>query len=86
MKWKKAVALLLIVVGLFGAGTLAFAQGDQGKAPWNLSFEQMLPFMQQMHPNLSGDQLKNMYDACHGPNGIMQNGFFSGQNIPWGNQ
>ncbi|WP_028986188.1 hypothetical protein [Thermicanus aegyptius] len=71
---KKTLAIALIVVGLLGIGTVAFAQGNNPTAPWNLNFDQMLPFMKQMHPNWSTDQLNEMYNDCHGPNGFMQKG------------
>jgi hypothetical protein len=35
----------------------------------NGTFEQMLPFMKKMHPNLTDDQLKNLYDQMMGANG-----------------
>lgn len=71
---KKTLAIALIVVGLLGIGTVAFAQGNNPPSPWNLNFDQMLPFMKQMHPNWSADQLKEMYNVCHGPNDFMQRG------------
>lgn len=74
---KKVIAVLLIAAGLLGVGGLAFAQGENGSGPWNLNFEQMLPFMKQMHPQWSEDQLKDMYNSCHGPNGVMQKAPFN---------
>lgn len=38
------------------------------------TFEQMLPYMKKMHPNLSDDQLKALYDKMMGPNGACSNG------------
>lgn len=35
----------------------------------NFSFDQMLPFMKKMHPNLSNKQLKDFYDKMHGKDG-----------------
>ena len=35
----------------------------------NGTFEQMLPYMKKMHPNLSDDQLKDLYDQMMGANG-----------------
>lgn len=35
----------------------------------NYSFDQMLPFMKKMHPNLSNEQLKGLYDKMHGKDG-----------------
>lgn len=44
------------------------------------TFEQMLPFMKKMHPNLSDDQLKALYDQMMGSNGACSNmmGNFNG--------
>jgi hypothetical protein len=44
------------------------------------TFEQMLPYMKQMHPNLSDDQLKDLYDQMMGPSGACSNmmGNFNG--------
>lgn len=36
-----------------------------------LSFEEMLPFMQKMHPDFSNSELNEMYKACHGEGGMM---------------
>lgn len=35
----------------------------------NSTFEQMLPFMKKMHPNLSDKELKDLFDSMHGKNG-----------------
>jgi hypothetical protein len=39
----------------------------------NGTFEQMLPYMKKMHPNLSDDQLKALYDQMMGANGACNN-------------
>lgn len=46
----------------------------------NGTFEQMLPYMKKMHPNLSDDQLKALYDQMMGANGSCSNmmGNFNG--------
>jgi hypothetical protein len=47
---------------------------DQTQNPnQNGTFEQMLPFMKKMHPNLSDDQLKALYDQMMGQNGACSN-------------
>jgi hypothetical protein len=38
------------------------------------SFEQMLPYMKKMHPDLSDDQLKSLYEQMMGSNGACSNG------------
>ncbi len=37
------------------------------------TFEQMLPYMKKMHPNLSDEQLKSLYEQMMGPNGACSN-------------
>lgn len=59
-------ALLVLVV----AGAAMAAPADDAQTPsgvWN--FGQMLPYMQQMHPDLSVDELRGYYEACHGTGG-----------------
>lgn len=63
---KKAWIGLATLVLVFAMGTTAFALESNG------SFDQMLPFMKQMHPNSSDQQLKEMYQSCHSENGPMQ--------------
>jgi hypothetical protein len=31
------------------------------------------PHIEEMHPNLSPEQQEEMFNACHGENGMMQN-------------
>lgn len=45
-------------------------QSDQNV---NSNFEQMLPYMKKMHPNLSDEQLKALYEQMHGANGACSN-------------
>lgn len=59
----------VFIVGL-GIGTVAFAAGNDSDL---LNFEKMKPFMEKMHPNFSNEELKEMYNSCHGENGMMQN-------------
>lgn len=67
----------MLVVGIvsaafvLGAGTFAFAQTSDGKGP--LSFEQMKPYIEKMHPSLTEKEQKEMYKACHGNGGMMEN-------------
>lgn len=71
MKKKLIVGLLTGAVLLGGAGVTFAASNGNGEEP--LNFGQMLPFMQQMHPDYSTKELKQMYDSCHGANGVTQN-------------
>lgn len=61
---KKMILGLAALVTILGVGTAAYAQSD-GK----VNFGQMLPFMKQMHPDLSTEQLQDMYQSCHGTGG-----------------
>jgi hypothetical protein len=66
---KLAVGILSATI-ILGAGTYAFAQGNGDGI---LNFEQMKPYMEKMHPNFSENELKDMYETCHGDNSIMKN-------------
>jgi hypothetical protein len=35
----------------------------------NFTFDQMLPYMKKMHPDLSNEQLKALFENMHGTNG-----------------
>lgn len=66
---KKMVVGLLAAGLVLGAGTAAvFAEGN-GDGEGTINFGQMLPFMKKMHPDLSEQQLKDMYNSCHGTGG-----------------
>jgi len=67
---KKFMIGILSAAFILGAGSYAFAQGNEEGI---LNFEQMKPFMEKMHPNFSENELKDMYQACHGEGGIMEN-------------
>jgi len=56
---NKFMAAVLSLSVIFGVGTTVWA-GTQSD-----SFQDMLPFMQQMHPNYSENDLKEMYNNCH---------------------
>ncbi|WP_458411910.1 hypothetical protein ACNQFZ_13760 [Schinkia sp. CFF1] len=82
---KRKIVVGMLTAGLaFGAiGTVALAKELPSKESIQElfkdgipSFNKMLPFMKEMHPNLSDDQLKDMYQSCHGKDGkggMMQN-------------
>ncbi|WP_069188098.1 hypothetical protein [Bacillus sp. FJAT-27251] len=61
---KKIGIGLLSAAIIFGAGTFAFAQASE-TVPGKITFEKMLPFMQEMHPGSSESELQQMFDACH---------------------
>ncbi|WP_284140819.1 MULTISPECIES: CUE domain-containing protein [unclassified Virgibacillus] len=61
---KKMVGIVLAATLVFGIGNIAFAHGNNNLEGW--SFEEMLPFMKEMHPNVQDEQLEQMYQNCHG--------------------
>ena len=65
MKKKLVIGLLTGAILLGGAGTYAYAQTN--------GFQEMKPFMEKMHPELSESELEEMYKKCHGDgeNGMM---------------
>ncbi|KAA9012538.1 hypothetical protein [Niallia endozanthoxylica] len=74
MKKKLAIGLLTGAILLGGASTMAFAQTNNdvnGNGLFN--FGQMKPYMEKMHPDLSNQELKQMYDSCHSNGGMMEN-------------
>lgn len=58
---KKVWITLAAVVMTLVIGTAVYAAADESG-----SFQSMLPFMKQMHPDLSEQQLQEMHSACHG--------------------
>jgi hypothetical protein len=70
-KWAISIFTAALVIG---TGTAVFAQGD---GEGFLHFEKMKPFMEKVHPDFSEQQLKDMFDSCHGENGLMKNTNFN---------
>ena len=59
---KKLISFGIVVVLVLGIGNAVYANGsDNG---W--SFEEMLPFMKEMHPEMNEQQMEQMYQDCHG--------------------
>ncbi|WP_066252311.1 hypothetical protein [Neobacillus drentensis] len=67
---KRFIVGILSAALILGAGTAVFAAGNSNSGE-RVSFEKMLPFMQKMHPDSSKAELKDMYKACHGNEGMM---------------
>ena len=68
------VASILLMGGI---GAAWAAENVTPKAPDQKFFEEMLPFMKQMHPGMSEESYKEMFNDCHskgGPAGMMGNG------------
>ncbi|APC49053.1 MULTISPECIES: hypothetical protein [Bacillaceae] len=67
---KKLVVGLLTGAVLLGSATFVAAESN-GNGIFN--FEEMQPHIEEMHPNLSSEQQEEMFNNCHGDNGMMQN-------------
>ncbi|MDN4067608.1 FAD/FMN-containing dehydrogenase [Paenibacillus vini] len=67
------IATMALVMGIGAAGAYAATSDngtdDSGKANNSSTFEQMLPYAKQMYPDLSEEQIRGMYNSCHGGNG-----------------
>lgn len=66
---RKFVIGVLSAGFILGAGTYAFAE-ENGNG--GLNFGQMKPMIEEMHPDLSTKEQKEMFDSCHGKDGMMQ--------------
>ena len=67
---KKLSLSLLSAAVILGASSAAFAEeGAEGKGLFN--FGQMKPLIEKMHPDFSDEEIKQMYNECHGTNGAM---------------
>lgn len=63
---KRVLLGTLCATFLLGAGTVVFATSNTNEENKTLNFDKMKPFMEKMHPDLSNDELEDMYQACHG--------------------
>lgn len=68
---KKLMTGLLTAGLVLGAGTAVLAAENQEPLPGQgiVNFGQMLSFMRQVHPNLTEQQLQDLYKTCHGTGG-----------------
>lgn len=62
---KKLISLGLVAVLVLGIGNAVYASNGSENG-W--SFEGMLPFMKEMHPDMDEQQMEQMYQNCHGKN------------------
>ncbi len=73
-----AVAALLLMGGI---GAVWASEVVTPKVPDEKTFEEMLPFMKKMHPGVSDETFKEMFNSCHangGSGGMMGNGGHAG--------
>jgi hypothetical protein len=67
--WIGLMALVL-VMGIGAAGVYAAAPDkDNNTNNSRGTFEEMLPYAKQMHPDLTEQEIKDMYNNCHANNG-----------------
>ncbi|MCF3942275.1 hypothetical protein [Oceanobacillus alkalisoli] len=60
---KKLISGGLVIVLALGIGNVVYAHGGSDSG-WN--FQEMLPFMKEMHPEMDKQKMKEMYQKCHG--------------------
>ncbi|BCG60444.1 FAD/FMN-containing dehydrogenase [Paenibacillus sp. URB8-2] len=70
---KKTWIVLAAVTMVFALGTAVYAATDKDKG-----FQEMLPQMKQMHPDVSEQQLQEMYNNCKS-NGKGMSGMMNGE-------
>ncbi|MFE8699656.1 hypothetical protein ACFYKX_03350 [Cytobacillus sp. FJAT-54145] len=76
---KKLFTSILTASLFLAIATATFAQ-DNEVENGVMNFGQMKPFMEEMHPELSEKELKDMYESCHGTNGAMPSKNFQHMN------
>lgn len=69
---KKILIGILSGAFILGAGTLTMAESN-GEGKGLLNFGQMKPMIEKMHPDLTTQEQKEMFEACHGEGGMMEN-------------
>lgn len=62
---KKIVLGLVSAAFILGAGTAVYGATTDTEEGL-LNFKKMLPYMQEMHPDFSEQELEDMYNTCHG--------------------
>ncbi|GGH21689.1 hypothetical protein [Paenibacillus segetis] len=60
---KKLIVSLSVIALTMSIGTAVIAAGNN-EGNYN-NYEDMLPHMQQVHPDLNEKQLNDMYNNCH---------------------
>lgn len=66
---KKLIAVITATALVLGIGTVALANSNSDGFE-NFNFKEILPFMQEMHPDIDEAQLEEMYESHHGEDGI----------------
>lgn len=76
---KKIIAVVTTVSLVLGIGTVTLANSENDVFE-KFNFQEMLPFMQKMHPEMNEEQLEAMYNRCHGEGGMMNGRMGNGMN------
>ncbi|MDX8368024.1 hypothetical protein SLH52_22930 [Cytobacillus sp. IB215665] len=70
---KKVIFSLLGSTIILGATvSYAFAHSNE-ESNDNINFGQMKPYIQEMHPEWSTLEQKEMFESCHGESGTIEN-------------
>ncbi|TLS35431.1 hypothetical protein [Pseudalkalibacillus caeni] len=64
---KNMIVILATLLFVIGPGNAALAHGNPGNN--NVNFGQAQKYMQEMHPGMTKQEVKEMYNTCHGTNG-----------------
>ena len=67
---KKMIFSIMGAVIILGTGTAVFAAESCDLS--NINFGQMKKHMEEVHPGMTTQEMKDMYKDCHGTNGAMQ--------------
>ncbi|MEQ6390262.1 hypothetical protein RZN22_13190 [Bacillaceae bacterium S4-13-58] len=76
---KKWIGAIVITGVLVSGSTMVFAAENEKDV---FNFVEMLPFMQEMHPDMSTNELQDMYTDCHGTGGSSQSENFENTMMP----
>lgn len=60
---KKLTSLGIVIVMVLGTGNAVYAHSGSDNG-W--SFQEMLPFMKEIHPDMDEEKMERMYQKCHG--------------------
>ncbi|OIJ18901.1 hypothetical protein BKP45_15350 [Anaerobacillus alkalidiazotrophicus] len=74
---KKLIAMVTATAVVLGIGTVTMANSES-EVFEKINFQEKLPFMQKMHPDMDEEQLEEMYNRCHGEDGMMKDGMMNG--------
>ncbi|KKB34719.1 hypothetical protein [Bacillus thermotolerans] len=71
---------LLTFILSIGIGTTALAHNSNNSSDNNSMLDRALPFIKEMHPNPTEQEIKNMYDICLSDHGQALNNMTSTKN------